>query len=1081
MEFVIGYGNNLNRFAFKTFKVPLQTPNQVNYFYSVIKQLKMKRVLQILIVMVSLQVSAQTSEKYNSEYENFYRGEELFEKEQFGAARREFRNFLNGQDDPNDPMYIKASYYEAISALELYNEDALALLLAFNQNYPESIYKQTIFYRLGKYYYYKKKWDDALAWFNKVSIQDVPIEERDEFYFKIGYANFKGEHFEPARLAFLEIKDGNSQYAAPALYYYSHIAYRNETYQIALEGFLKLENNESFGKIVPYYIAQIYYLQGKYELVTIYATKLYGDEGKLPEKELNLLIGDAFYRIGKYDEAVPYLEKFNKSSETTRDEDYRLGYAYYKSARYDKAVRMFDQVKKVEDSLGQIAFYHIGECMLKLDNIVSARSAFERAAFIDIDPVVQEDALYNYAILSYKMDLNPYDEAVEAFELYLERYPNSNRKEDVYQYLVNVYMNTNNYTKALASLDNIPNKNIHLKQAYQLIAYNQGVEHFQKNNWNLAIKSFNLVDKYPIDQNLSGMAIYWIADAYFRLNNFDQAIVFYQRFGLQPLTTSPGLKQESLYNLGYCHLEKADQFHKQDKQAQREVELTKSSTSFRSFLDVNPKNAPKKADATMRIGDAFFVLKDNAQAIKFYKEALGLKSGYEDQALYYMAITYGYMDNKLPEKISSLLDIINNYPTSTYLMESIELVARTFFSIGQYDKALQYYNKIIFDYPVSTLYVDAKINVADIHFKQDKYDLAEEEYMAILKTHGQDNSTCSRVAEGLKSLYTETNNVDKIEQLANQYACFEFSVDEKENLYYVPAIEIYFDSTMSDNQRYTQAIPKLENYLNKFPNGRYSTELRDYLANSYYELGNVETAISIYIKALEGPNTTYTEFAAARVSSYLYNNGQYEEAIPYYRRVEQIGSNPERQYNAILGLMRSHYQIENWQNAALYAEKVLANPKTTGDTKLNANYVDAMSNYNLAHYNDAKTPLGWLVNNTTTIYAAEARFALADIAFKQGDFTAAHTGISGLIKMKPKYNYWVAKGLILRARVYMSEDNLFQAEQDLRSIREHYPINDDGVMDEANQLWDELMQLKDAPKTIEEEGERTIEIIENGN
>jgi len=637
----------------------------------------MKRILQILIVVVSFQVSAQTSEKYNSEYENFYRAEELFEKEQFGAARREFRLFLDGQDDPNDPMYVKASYYEAISALELYNNDAVSLLQAFNKKYPESIYKKDIYYRLGKFYYYKKKWDDALAWFNKLSIQDVPVEDRDEFYFKIGYANFREDNLDEARNAFIEVKDGASQYAAPALYYYSHIAYVNGSYQVALEGFLKLEEHEKFGSLVPYYIAQIYYLQGKYEKVTYYASKISGKKGKLDEKEINLLIGDAYYRLGKYDEAVPYLEKYNKSSKTTRDEDYRLGYAYYKSGHYDKAVRLFDRVKKVEDSLGQVSYYHIGECMLKLDNIVSARSAFEGAAFIEEDPVIQEDALYNYATLSFRMDINPYDEAVEAFEMYLNKYPNSERKEDVYQYLVNVYTNTNNYEKALASLDKLPNKNIRLKQAYQLIAYNQGVERFQKGAYSQAVSSFKLVDKYPVDQSLSGMAVYWTADSYFKTRNFDKAIENYKKFGRLPLTTAPGLKPEALYNIGYSYLEKADIYLAAKKSSQRESMLRKSNEAFRSFTASNPPSDTKKADAFMRIADSYFVLKENAQAVKFYQSALALKSGGEDQALYYMAKTYGYMAGKLSEKISNLLDIINNYPESKYLLSSINEVAIT--------------------------------------------------------------------------------------------------------------------------------------------------------------------------------------------------------------------------------------------------------------------------------------------------------------------------------------------------------------------------------------------------------------------
>ena len=103
-----------------------------------------------------------------------------------------------------------------------------------------------------------------------------------------------------------------------------------------------------------------------------------------------------------------------------------------------------------------------------------------------------------------------------------------------------------------------------------------------------------------------------------------------------------------------------------------------------------------------------------------------------------------------------------------------------------------------------------------------------------------------------------------------------------------------------------------------------------------------------------------------------------------------------------------------------------------------------MSNYSLEHFNDAKTSLRWLVKNTTTEAGAEARYALADIAYKQSNLTDAHSEIDGLLKMKPKYFIWVARALILRARVYMSEDNLFQAEQDLRSIRDHYPHDDDG-------------------------------------
>ena len=118
----------------------------------------MKRILIILTLICSTVALGQTSMKYNSEYENFYRAEDLFEKEQYAAARKEFRVFINGFSRVNDPLYVKARYYEAVSALELYNNDAIVLLQDFNKNYPESIFKNDIYFRLGKYFYYKKKY-----------------------------------------------------------------------------------------------------------------------------------------------------------------------------------------------------------------------------------------------------------------------------------------------------------------------------------------------------------------------------------------------------------------------------------------------------------------------------------------------------------------------------------------------------------------------------------------------------------------------------------------------------------------------------------------------------------------------------------------------------------------------------------------------------------------------------------------------------------------------------------------------------------------------------------------------------------
>lgn len=1027
----------------------------------------MNRICIILLLLVSTIAVGQTSEKYNSEYAEFYKAEDLYEKEQYGSAKKEFREFIDELGELNNPMQIEARYYEAMSALMLYNNDALKLLQDFITDYPETIYKNQIYFELGRFYYRKKKYDDALVWFNKLTIQDIEKEDRDEFYFKIGYSYFKEDRLTEARNTFHEIKDGDSQYASPALYYYSHIAYQNKEYQLALDGFLKLQDDPNFGKVVPYYIAQIYHLQGNYEAVTEFAPKVTDKGGVVNKKDINHLIGDAYYRVGKYDEAIPYLQDYFNSAQTTRDEDYQLGFSYYKSGQCEKAIRMLDRVKKVKDSLGQVAYYHIGECLLKLGNKVSARSAFEGAAFIEMDKKIQEDALYNYAILSYQLDINPYSEAVEAFELYLRNHPNSSRKNDVYQYLVNVYISTNNHAKALASMDKIANKDNKLKTAYQLVAFNQGVSRFEASNFNGAISSFKLVERYPVDPMISARATYWTADAYYRMNKFDDAISHYKKFTSLPNNLLPNLHDEAYYNIGYAYLNKKDR--------------AKTIEYFRLFTQADPKYKKKKADAFMRVGDAYFTASAqeypdrNEQAIQFYQKAFDEHGGFDDQALYYMGLTHGY-NGEPSQKIKKLLDILNNYTDSKYVQAATFEVANTYNSMGNLDRALNYYKKIVFDYPNSDKVIDSKISIADIYFKQGNADKAEKEYRAILEQHGSDQAVCAKVTRALQDLFIAVDRPDKVESLVQEYACADISAEERENIYYLPAMTVYTDSTMSETSRYTKAIPKFATYLEKFPNGRYSIEVKNYLANCYYNTGNEPKAVEFYRETLEGPTTGFTVLAASRVSHYLYNEGRFEEVLIYYERMEQVSSDPETIFTAQLGLMRSHYQVENYMNAVQYADKVLENNQLSNELTHEAYFAKGFSYYKLGMYNQAYEALNWVRENTTKPVGSEAHFAIAESFYKRQDYTRADEEITNLLKRKPAYNFWIAKGLILRSRVQIAQVDLFAAEENLRSVRDHYPNTDDGVMDEANELWAELMQLKDAQKDIQEEEETEIEI-----
>ncbi len=1005
----------------------------------------MSRFLVILTFFIILPVTAQMTAKYTNEYVVFQRAQDLFEKEQYGASRQEFRVYLDKCTDKNDPTYTKASYYEAISALELQQNDAVALVENFIKNYPESIYKATIYYKLGMYYYGKKDYKTTILWLTRLEKVDILREQQDEYFFKLGYSYFQLKKYTEARNTLYEVKNSKTQYGAPALYYYSHIAYQDKSYQTALEGFLKLKADNMYAAMVPYYICQIYYYQGKYEEVAQFASTLNDSTSKANQKQVNQIIGDSYYRTGKFDQATTYLEQYSKAAKSSRSEDYQLGYTYFKIGQYDKAIKQLDKVTTIKDDMGQLAFYHIAECYVRKNDNTAARKAFDVAANLEFSPKIQEDALYNFAVISYKIDVNPFNEALKALTLYIQKYPESSRKQEVYEYLINVYTQTSNYDEALKSLDKIAKMDIKLGTAYQIIAYNRGTELFLKGNYFKAIDAYELVDKHPVDLVISAKAKYWKSEAHFLSKNYIKAIQGFKSFLDFHTVYMHDLRADAYYNLGYAYLEKE--------------EYKSVIESFKMFLEESKsiKNKEKRLDAYLRLADAHYMLKDNDLAIRFYKEAYEMKIGFEDQALYYISKSYEYKGD-YANSIVYLENLINTYTQSKYLMTSMYELGLTYRLQKQDVKALTYFEKVIQDYPESILVKGAMVEIGDIYLKRSDYALAEQMFKKVLESYSSDRKTCADAVNGLINMYKAQLQPERVEEILTQYDCAEFSKDQQEEIYYQAAFDPYVDSA------YTQAIPVIEKYLTKFPTGKFQIEMKSYLANAHFQLKHEDTAIKIYRKILEGPTTDFSELAAVRVSKYLYNNKKYDEALMYYTKLENISSKADILKNTHIGLMRCHFISEHWSTASEYANKVLSSSQLTSNIRLEAEFALGVSSYHLTKNVESKKSLTYVITNTTTEIAAESRFLIAEMSFNDRAFDQAATEVKSVISMKPAYDYWIAKGLLLEAKIFVEKGDLFQAEQTLNTVLENYPHQEDGILSDAKKQLEEVMFKKIPPK-----------------
>ncbi len=410
-------------------------------------------------------ISAQPTQIYTSDVVAYELGLELYNKGKYGAAQKQFDEAVRKIGDPNSEISVNSEYYAALCALALFNKDAEHLLTQFVENHPESPRVKNVYFQLGRYNYRKKRWKNVINWFEQVDMFDLNNNEVAEYHFKKGYSYFMLDDFENAGKILYEIKDVDTKYTAPARYYYSHIAYNKGDYQTALEGFQRLANHEKFAKVVPYYITQIYYLQKKYEDLLAYGPALLDSATPKRAPEISRLIGDSYYQTQKYEESIPYLEKYRKSNYLISPQDnYQLGYANYKAGEFDKAVRIFTKISDSNDELAQTAYYHLADCYINLDQKKFARNAYKAASLMEFDIKIKQDALYNYAVLSYELSYDPYNKSIDAFLEYIEKYPNSDRTKEAYEYLVNVYMTTNNYRAAMKSIEKISELDDRLKE-----------------------------------------------------------------------------------------------------------------------------------------------------------------------------------------------------------------------------------------------------------------------------------------------------------------------------------------------------------------------------------------------------------------------------------------------------------------------------------------------------------------------------------------------------------------------------------------------------------------------------------------
>lgn len=997
-----------------------------------------------LLLSIYFSHSARAQQTVWFDNDPYYKhGIELLDRHKYVAASEQF-SYVQRQESYLSSHLVhhqhfnllqeNTQYYQALCALKLDNLHAENLLLAFIKEHPNNIHVSEAQFQLGSSYFDQKNYPKAIFWLGKVKSHELTNRDDKARRFKLAYSYFQIEEYHRAKPIFEQLKNEENIYIKPAGYYFGFISYLNTDYREALYEFNRLKSTEEYRQITPYYIASINFLNKHYDQALEDALPMLEHSNAPYEAELSRIAGASYFAKSDYKNAATYYQRFQSKDlgATQNSQDsYQIGYTYFRLNQYNKAIVELEKLNTV-DAYFQYAMITLGESFLKTGNKQAARNAFFKAYKAGNDPDLQQEGLFNYAKLSYELEFHQV--ALDAAQEYLKSYPNAKRTDEAKTLMGEILLTTKNYKDAIDILESIPNKNKNAQEAYQKVTYYRGLEFYNERAFPNAISSFLRSNQYAVDAEIEALSTYWMAEAMYEVRKFGESVERFEHF-----LTLPAAKKTDIYNYANYAL----------AYAAFEDERYKVAAGYLlNFLRGNEKDQNTVNDATLRLADSYFALKDYENALRYYNKIISNQASSVDYALFQRGMIEG-LQNHSDLKIATHQTLLQKFPNSNYADDAGFEIAYTYFVKNDLEQAKNGLNAFIDKYPRSSYVPRALVTIGLVQYNQNRDDQAIESFKRVVKEYPATDEA-RQALESIKNIYLDKSDANGFLAYANSTNIGNFSTAEKDNITF-QAVNNRF--IKGDYQGTFEAVNA---YFDQFPKPIHEKNARFIRAESLVKLGRANEAIPDYDFILNDWTSDYTERALISISKVYLTQKKYNEAIVYLKKLELTTEYKANYGFAINYLMESYSNIQAADETLKYVELIRESEKSSEEEKCRASLFAGKAYLLKADTSTAIKQLNYAAGKTQTITAAEAKYLLAHLLYLKKDYKTSQKTAFELINKMPSYDYWVAKSFILLADNYIALKDNFQAKSTLQSILDNYGNKEDDVLRTAKEKLDKL-------------------------
>ncbi|UMB62000.1 tetratricopeptide repeat protein [Lutibacter sp. A80] len=999
-------------------------------------------VLPFIIFFIFGVATAQKSAIYTNPLKEYNHAVELYQNKAYVAAQHKF-NALTSEFDTTSELKANCEYYAANCAIVLGQRNSDDLMQEFVDKYPTSNKRNGAFLDVANYYFKVGKYSYASKWYKKVNTTNLSLKQEETYNFKYAYSLFATKNYSESKNYFINLLD-SQEYGAQAKYYYGFIAYNQDDYDTAGKYLEEVEDDTSFKKNVSYYLADMNFKLGKFELAIEKGEPLLERARGLEHSEISKIVGESYFNLHKYDEAIPHLKNYKgKRGKWNNTDYYLLGYSYYKQNDFENAINNFNKIIDGNNGVAQNAYYHLAECYLKLEQKNEALNAFRNAAQMKFEPEIQKDAWLNYAKLSYQIG-NPYKSVPEVLQEYIELYPKSVHKDEIDNLIISAYITSKDYKGALEFLKN--KKGTKEQALFQKVAFYRGSELFSEGAYSQAKENFENSLTVALDETITAKATFWKGETNHRLNNFKEALNDFNTFKASSKASNTSEFEQVDYNIAYAYFKQKD--------------YSNAINAFKKYIAKNTGDKIRTNDSYLRIADGYFVNSNYSNAINYYNKTIEINGIDKDYAQFQKAICYGLTGNE-NSKIETLNSFLNTHKKSTYRDDALYVLGNSYIKKGENQQAITSFNNLINNYKRSPLVSKALLKKGLIYYNTDKNEEALTTYKSVVSRF-PNTAEARQAIKDARQIYVDLGNVDEYARWIKTVDFVSVSDADLDNDMFESAEKQYLQNN------HNKSISSFKKYLLNFPNGLHALQAHFYLAQSLFSENKQQETIPHYTYVIEQQQNEFTESSLSRLALVYLEKNNWQKATPILERLEKEANLPQNITFAQSNLMKGYYENKNYNNAVSYAEMVLKNSKLENRIKSDAHIIIARSAIKTNNETKARNAYSEVEKIATGELKAEALYYSAYFENKDGSYRVSNQIIQKIASDYSAYKYWAAKGLITMANNYFELNDAFQATYILESVTKNFA-----------QFTDVVEEAETALNKIKTEAAKTNESVKN--